>query len=57
MKISEKKRDELYRTFADKVMDLRIELNLHSVKDLDDRLFQLELSIWDDVKKVLNLED
>lgn len=59
MNISGKKRDELYNSFADNIMDLRVELTknprLADNETLDNRLFRLEREIWTDIKKVLNI--
>lgn len=59
MNISGKKRDELYNSFATKIMDLRVELKsnhrLREDEALDHRLFKLEQQIWLDIKKTLNI--
>lgn len=57
MKLSEKKRAELYAAIADPVMDERIHQQRKGAPDeLDGRLFQLQHVIWRRVHRALNLE-
>lgn len=60
MKMSEKKRQEVYSAISDSIMDLRIELNKEgsAIKPLsiDSDLFKLEIKIWKKVKRALNIE-
>ena len=53
MKISEKRRSELYSAIHDTVVDLRIELKL-SPKD-DVKLAQVEIEIWRKQKLALGI--
>ena len=58
MKISQKKRSELYKAIADPIMDLRLKNQHGSANDrrkMDDHLFNLEREIYDKIKNVLNL--
>lgn len=62
MKLSEKKKQELYDAIAERVMNLRIELNISTKLDdkeaLDSRMFDLvNREIWPDVKQALNIKD
>ena len=60
MKLSDKKKTELYAACAAQIMDLRVELkmnpHLSEEKVMDERLFKLEKDIWADVKKALNFD-
>ena len=60
MRISGEKRSELYNAFANKIVDLRIELRMDHCLRMDDealdaKLFKLEHQIWTDIKKTLNI--
>jgi hypothetical protein len=59
--MSEKRKKELYNTITARIIDLRIELHqnpkLADPEAIDERLFRLELGIWQDVKKTLGLEE
>jgi len=62
MKMSEKKRLEVYSAISDSIMELRIKIKLNkensAIKQLsiDSDLFNLELKIWSKVKRALHLE-
>lgn len=56
MKMSGKRKMALYVAFGKEIIKLRLDLNAHKVKDLDGRLHRLELDIWENIQKVLNLE-
>jgi len=61
MKLSDKRKQELYSAISARIMDLRVELkmnpDLSDLDKLDARLFKLEQEIWPDVKQALNLTD
>lgn len=61
MRLSKKKKQDLYDSLAENIMDLRVDLFLDdSLKDKDNidlRLFNLENTIWADVKRALNITD
>ena len=60
MRMSEKKRSELYNAVRENIMVLRIEIpNMNMLTDekIDDKLRKLEIDIWKDIKKTLNLQD
>ena len=57
MKMSEKKRQELYDAMSDRIMQLRIDIKQGNIVDIDGALFKLEIDIWQRVKKVLNIKD
>lgn len=60
MKISNKKAAELYTTISKTIMDLRAELYGNKdikIQDIDEKLFHLEVQLWDRVAKVLNIDD
>jgi len=53
MKISQKKRDELYAAIHDEIVSVRIKLKLPSKDDVT--LAQVELAIWVKQKRALGL--
>jgi hypothetical protein len=55
MRISSKKRDELYRVIREEIVNARIKLKL-SPKD-DVILAQVEPRIWNGLKEVMGLSD
>ena len=55
MKMSEKRREKLYRAIHYAIRDVRIELKLPA-KD-DHKLAQIEHQIWREQKKALGLEN
>jgi len=56
MKISEKRKSELYKAISDPIIGLRIKHCIDgSTEDLDKDLFELEKIIWKDVIKTLNI--
>lgn len=61
MKLSSKKKQELYNAIGGQIMDLRVEItmnpNLADEDKLDERLFKLTSDIWVDVKRALKLND
>lgn len=59
MKISNKKAAELYTTISKTIMDLRVELYDKTVtpQNIDEKLFHLEIQLWDRVAKVLDIDD
>lgn len=60
MRLSSKKRQELYNCIHKNITDLRIQLKLDEQANpeypLDYKLAQLEHPIWRDIKRVLNIE-
>ena len=64
MHISKKKRDALYKAISDPIMGMRISvkqsenvLGVKNASDIDDLLYRLELSMWEDVKKALDISE
>lgn len=61
MKISEKKRAQAYLAIGKTIMDLRVKIvqeqNNLSPMDIDEKLFNLEIKIWEELTKVLGIED
>lgn len=62
MKISDKNKNILYGAIADKIMDTRLEiakltLAMDYRKTIDDKLFDLQHSIWKEIKLRLKIED
>jgi len=60
MRMSEKKRMELYNAISERIMGFRIGIKTNpptNDNSLDDRLFRLELDIWKGLKKSLNIEE
>lgn len=59
MKMSDKKRQEVYAAISNSIMDLRISLNKEGEKidplSIDGELFKLEARIWLRVKSALNV--
>ena len=55
MRMSSKRRQELYGAIRDSIMDIRIELKL--MPNQDHSLAQVENKIWAKQKKVLGLSD
>lgn len=58
MKMSEKRKDDLYSAISEPIMRERIEIQStgsRSGEDLDFMLFQLELKIWKEVSKAMNI--
>ena len=62
MILKEEREQELYDAVADNIMNMRVNVKQtpnffykNSKNDLDEMLFQLELKIWKDVCKALNL--
>ena len=55
MRLSEKKKAELYAAIADPITDERIRFYGHD--ELDEKLFNLQNEIWRRVCKTLNLSD
>lgn len=53
MKISEKKRDELYKAIHDEIVSVRIQLKLPAKDDVT--LAQVEHAIWTKIKRALGL--
>ncbi len=59
MKMSDKKKAELYTAISEPVMDLRISIQRHGSPQsevIDGNLFKLQNEIWGKVHKVLNIE-
>lgn len=58
MKISDKKRSELYECIHEPVMKLRIELSKKGLSpEIDHALSQVVNEIWSETKKTLKLPD
>ena len=64
MKISEKKKTELYGVIHEQIMQHRIviansedALGKKNVNDIDEMLFRLNQNIWKHVKRTLNISD
>jgi len=64
MNISKKKIDALYKAISDPIMGMRIAvkqsenvLGVKNASDIDDLLYRLELSMWEDVKKALDISE
>lgn len=55
MRISERKKVELYKSISGPITDLRILTKEHG-SDLDSALFQLEIDIWRRVHETLKLD-
>jgi hypothetical protein len=63
MRISEKKKTELYKSFSDPIMNLRIKLSSEDVttgrlngEAVDEKLFKLENEIWMSICKTLGID-
>jgi len=56
MKLSEKRSTDLYACIHEEIMKLRIAKHKQLSVDLDFAIAQLELSIFREVKKVLNVK-
>ena len=57
MKLSEKKKQELYNVTDRVVMNLRVKQNSGlSIEEMDEELFKLQSEIWRKIKEVLNIE-
>ena len=59
MRMSEKRREEVYKAFSDPIMDLRVECLKApplSTDELDDKLFKLEMEISARLQLALLLE-
>ena len=59
MRISEKKKSELYSAIHENLMQLRIKLKKeHDLPEsVDSQIAQLEHSIWRDVRSTLNIKE
>lgn len=60
MKLSDKKKSELYAAIAEPIMDERLMLQKYGSpgsEQLDERLFKMQNDIWRRVHKALNLDD
>ncbi len=61
MKISDKRQRNLYAAISGNIIDLRIEISRADKSggkvDVDEKLFQLERSIWREVVKALNITE
>lgn len=58
MKVSEKKRSELYDVIHEQIMQLRIELQKDGLSSaMDHKIAQTINPIWRDVKKTLNIKE
>lgn len=58
MKISEKKKTELYKAIHEPIMQLRIRQNAgFSIEQMDEKLYALNNEIWKEVIKTLNIDD
>jgi len=64
MKVSEKKKQELYDVIHEQIMQHRIViansenvLGAKNVNDIDEMLFRLNQNIWKHVKRTLNITD
>ena len=57
MRMSEKKRQEVFDVISDGIMDLRIDVQCESlnVQALDGRLYKLQQDLWRDIRKTLNI--
>lgn len=59
MRVSEKKKSELYKALSEPIFQLRVYINNQNKpvkEDIDNKLFRLELDIWDSIAKVLGIE-
>lgn len=63
MKISDKKKQELYKSFSDPIVRLRIEISRNDVSRfplkgdaLDRKLFKLEQEIWQNIATALGID-
>lgn len=64
MNISEKRKTALYTAIFEPFMGMRVAvrnsfdvLGQKNADDIDEKLFRLQLSVWDDVKKALEIKD
>jgi hypothetical protein len=55
VKLSEKKKSELYEAISEPITQLRIMLTKGQI-DVDSELFDLQHNIWREVHKALNLD-
>jgi hypothetical protein len=61
MKISQKKKTELYKAFSEPIMQVRIQVAQMGPGDeklmkIDEKLFKLEQEIWSEITKTLGIE-
>ena len=60
VKMSEKKRQEVYAAISNSIMETRIDINKSDKPieplEIDGKLFNLEICIWKRVKQALNLD-
>lgn len=59
MRLSEKKKSEVYAAISETIMEQRIELAKYgspSSEELDAKLFRMENKIWKQVHKALNID-
>ena len=61
MRISEKKKTELYKAISNAIFDVRkpiaLDPQLIEPNEMDKQLFNLEIDIWNRVTTVLKIED
>jgi archaellum component FlaC len=59
MRISKKKRQELYKAFSDPIMKVRINIaqTKPSLPTVDEKLFRLEQEIWQEIKATLEIKE
>jgi len=61
MRLSEKRKQELYNVISAEIMNLRVEVSMNpelaDIEKLDQRLFDMNQQIWIGVKTALNLQD
>ena len=60
MKLSEKRKSDLYSAVREPIMDMRLaagRCDYIGSQEIDEKLFFLEREIWKQVKKALNLKE